>query len=150
MMKELTKVLAIAFIAISTISCGSSDDGPDQTKPTVDVKTPTADQAFNRGENLPLNALFKDNNALKNCIVSLSYNEATPAGSATLKGISLPWTPNDATIELSGKSVTKDLTNIFATPIEGTCKSGSYTLTFIVEDQAGNKSDPLKVSIMIN
>jgi len=148
MNKQFTKVLAIVLLTFSTVSCGSDDEGPDTTAPQVTIETPTADQEFTKGANLPLKAEFTDDRELSECTVSLSFNPE-PAGSSALKGITDPWTPEDAVIALSGKTDNKDLANIFATSIEGTCKSGSYTLTFVVKDKAGNTSSSKTVDITI-
>ncbi|WP_439185522.1 DUF4625 domain-containing protein [Carboxylicivirga taeanensis] len=147
MIKNITNCLILCCLLVGT-ACGGGSDGPDKTKPEADIKVPSANQTFVKGANLPLDAVFTDNKALKNCVVTLVYNPDVT--SAQLKGLSDPWEPAPATIPLNGKQTDEQkLDNIFAEPVESSCLSGDYTLTFIVEDAAGNKSDAIMVDIVI-
>ena len=148
MIKTLTKGLALGFLLITAVSCGSDDEGPDTEAPTVTIQTPAAGQDFAKGAAIPLKATFKDNKALSKCTVSLTFNAAPVSGNA-LKGISDPYAPEDAIITLSGTEDPKELTNIFATKIDALCKSGDYTLSFVVEDATGNKSKAKTLDIII-
>ncbi len=145
MIKQL-KPFALALILFSAISCGSDDPNP---IPGVDIKTPQDNQEFKRGGDLPLDAIFTDDKALKSCTVTLSFK--SPKSASALKGISDPWQPEPAIIKLNGTTRDeKKLENIFTTGIEAACESGNYALTFIVEDHDGNKSEPKIVNIVIN
>ncbi len=148
MIKNLTKTLALAVIVFSAFACGGGSDGPDKEAPSMDIKVPAVNQTFGKGGDLPLDAVFTDNRSLKSFTASLEFKSLK--GAAQLKGISDPWVPAPITISLNGnKTDNKVLANIFAEKIEGACQGGNYTLTFVVEDEAGNKSEATTVDIII-
>ncbi len=140
-MKEITKTLVIVFLIAFTYACGGDDEEPDTKAPEITIIIPVVNQEFGKGGVIPLKAVFKDDRELSKCTVSLSFN--------ALKGISDPYAPKDIVIPLSGSTDNKDLDNIFTTPIDELCKSGSYTIVFIIEDAAGNVSDKKTVDISI-
>lgn len=151
MFKSLFVVILVSLLSLNVGCKKSKDEGPDTEKPTVTFVSPVASGSYNRGANLPLDATFKDNKALKKCTVSLDYNGTIP-GTSNLKsatGIEDPWTPADDVITFTGLKEETITKNLFGQAIEGACAPGSYTLTYVIEDEAGN-SNTVEVDITIN
>lgn len=143
-MKKIINVLTVGILLITlSNSCKKSEDPkPDEEAPTIEFTKPSMDGSteYSRGLPMDFSATFRDNKALKECVVTISYNYETT--SSVLKGIGSPWAPAELgeqfTIEFDGETEKTVATNLFDDDIEISCLSGSYTLTFVVEDKSGN------------
>ncbi|MBS2097470.1 DUF4625 domain-containing protein [Carboxylicivirga linearis] len=143
-MKKLLNILTVGLLALSvTSSCKKSDDpGPDEQAPTIEFTKPSADGStvYYRGMSMDFSATFRDDRALKQCQVNISYNSVTP--SSILKGIGSPWGPaenGDSDVFLfDGEKEETISTNLFDEDIEIACLAGEYTLTFVVMDESEN------------
>lgn len=145
-MNKFTNLLIISTVLLSfaLVSCGKDDEKPDTDPPTVELRDPFENKTYNRGAALPLDVTFSDKSGMKSCVVSITYNDVAPA--TQLKGIGTPWAPaeNNETDDLvikgtkGGETVTK--AKLFDQNIEAACLGGSYTITFDMEDNVGNKS----------
>lgn len=151
-MNKIIKLLPIALMALVIISgCKKKeeDPGPDTTKPTVEFSKPSADgsTSYTRGTGMDLDAVFRDDRALKNCTITIRYNDPVPA-KAELKGIGTPWTPAEEGTEfiITFNSETEKRVQeamLFDQDIEASCLTGSYTLKFVILDKSDNKSEKL-------
>ncbi len=150
-MNKMIKLLPIALLVMAfTFSCKKSDPdpGPDTTAPTVEFTKPNADGTtkYSRGSSMDLDAVFKDDRALKSCTITISYNAAAP--STALKGIGTPWTPaedgSQHVISFNGETEKEEkVAMLFDQEIEAACLAGSYTLKFVMLDKTDNKSEKL-------
>ncbi|TRX62248.1 DUF4625 domain-containing protein [Carboxylicivirga sp. M1479] len=149
MIKDYTKIISILCLMFVTLACGSDDEAPDTEGPTVEISKPQVMQQFARASgavDVPLTAVFKDNRALKACVITIEY--VGPAvGKAHMKGLTDPWAPaynNDKhEISLNGKKsqdVNED--QLFEQPVEAACLAGIYRLTFKMTDdsESGNET----------
>ena len=147
-LKFSTLFLLVLFVAWGD----DKNEGPDTTAPSVMITTPAEGRVYYRGRDLPLNAVFTDNKALKNCVVTIEYFGKVQSAAASLKGVGSPWTPAKSieyeqegypfTIAL--EEVKEDVVTIgqmFDQAIEGACLGGNYTLTFVTSDMEGNTSE---------
>ncbi|WP_075603489.1 DUF4625 domain-containing protein [Saccharicrinis aurantiacus] len=135
-MKNLNIILGLILLAV-LISC-SKDDNKDNQAPYIEVMAPTEDQMFLRGGHLTLDAIFQDNEALKECRVNLLFDEAMPDTLKSATGIDLPWEPEEMVIPLS--ETYQEVTNLvlFGGQIPIEIQSGYYNLQFDVYDLAKN------------
>jgi len=137
-MKKLNIILGLILLAV-LISC-SKDDKKDNQAPYIEVMAPTEDQMFLRGGHLTLDAIFQDNEALKECRVNLLFEEAMPDTLKSATGIDLPWEPIEMVIPLSENY--QEVTNLvlFGGQIPIEIQSGYYNLQFDVYDLEKNPS----------
>lgn len=140
MYKNLTKILALGMVVFSLVACGGGSDGPDTEAPTISISKPNSTDLNKRGSDLPLIATFKDNRGLDKCVITIEFQGVTPK-QAILKGIDTPWAPaeNNEKHEIifnSEKTADVNETQLFNMPIENSCSSGTYTLTFTITDTA--------------
>jgi len=144
-MKKIINVLTVGILLLTfASSCKKNDDPkPDVEAPTIEFAKPSLDgsTAYSRGFSMDFSATFRDNKALKQCVVTISYNPEVTT--SMLKGIGSPWTPvqteEQFSIEFDGEKEKVVSVNLFDDDIEIACLSGSYTLTFAVEDESENK-----------
>lgn len=140
MIKNLTKTLALGLILLGALACGGGSDGPDTEAPTVAISKPNTTDIYKRGSDLPLMASFNDNRGLKKCVITIEYIGPLP-GVPSLKGIDTPWYPAEKDQEHvinfnEEKSRDVNEAQLFNMPIELSCSSGVYRLTFTISDNA--------------
>ncbi|MBK3516483.1 DUF4625 domain-containing protein [Carboxylicivirga marina] len=141
MYKIISKLSVLMLLAIVIVACGKEER--DSEAPTMEIMKPLEGDTFTFGQPVLFTGQFFDNETLKDCEIVLTYNGAEK--SAVLKGLESPWEAvnrGDAilfTAEELTSAMREDL-QLFgeAVPI---CLSGSYTITFITSDLAGNKTE---------
>ncbi|MCU4164596.1 DUF4625 domain-containing protein [Carboxylicivirga caseinilyticus] len=143
-MKKLINVLTLSLLVSLLISCKKSEDPkPDTEAPTIEFVKPVSNgsTSYSRGLPMDLSATFKDNSALSECVVTISYHATSTSN--VLKGIGSPWAPAETgeqfVISFNGEKEKVVSTNLFEDDIEIACLSGNYTLTFVVTDKSLNK-----------
>lgn len=132
-------------LALFNTSCGGSDSDPvaDTEAPTIEFVKPNIDgsTSFSRGTPMDVDLTFKDNMGLEKCVVTITY-PIQASTSELLKGIGSPWQPaengEEFTIEFDGETEKQVTTDLFTDPIEVSCLSGTYVLTFVLEDTSAN------------
>jgi hypothetical protein len=136
-------LLSVFLFALSIFpGCNGGEetptDVPDTTKPGFSITKPVNGDVFSRGDEILLSGTLTDDSELKKLTISVAYN--TPVAYNMEKGVSIvepEWEPANSEITVNG--TTKDFIDhsVFAIPMD--ILSGSYTITVIVEDVAGNK-----------
>ncbi len=138
-MKKLVGVLLILVVSVFGFSCKkSSKDTPDIKPPVFSTfDAPAAAQVYSApGGKILLKTTATDDRALKSLVVKIAYKPTTPiAVIKSTTGLDDAWTQDDITITLSGASQVIDNQQIFG-DLAGTFKSGTYTITLILTDQA--------------
>jgi len=133
------KFLVLIILALLVFSCsGSSGEEElpqeDVEQPVISITRPLNSAVIVKGSGLILNAELTDNVELKELQISLTM----PVTKSTT-GIQEPWQPLPETISLSGKIANVNDYLMFGENIPANCLSGSYILTFLLIDHAGNQ-----------
>jgi hypothetical protein len=153
MKKNYFVLLSILFIAaIAFSSCGKDEvpEGPDETNPVLTITKPASGAVFNRGGSILFSGSLTDNKGLKRVTISLTYN--TPVAFVWDKSVSIvpdPWEVADIIIPISGTELPWSDKDVFTATIPTDILPGSYTITIVVEDAAGNTATKT-IDITIN
>ncbi|MCU4155053.1 DUF4625 domain-containing protein [Carboxylicivirga sp. A043] len=128
-MKSLLNYIAIGILAMFA-ACSSDSDSVDLEKPTAIIQLEKEDGVYGPGHSIIINASFMDNEALKECQVSI-------ASQRSLKGWDTDWDVEMHKINLSGTEMQLSATRVLE-DIPTDIYYGDYQLSFKVLDEANN------------
>ncbi|MCT4589970.1 MAG: DUF4625 domain-containing protein [Carboxylicivirga sp.] len=143
-MKNLRLLLlfCIAACLFSACTISKRDVEPisaeDREAPRIDLKSPVNEEVYKRATELPLSATFSDDVGLKQCTVTIEYQQKT---NAALKGLRSPWTPSPDVISLDKATEKEISTSLFDVAIKASCKPGQYRLKLVLEDLVGKTTE---------
>lgn len=129
------KFQILLFTALILVFHACSDEETDTQSPLIEVSTPTDDQEFHPGEEIPFNAMFTDNIALSQFRIDIHYGGDHDHKSLNLTNEGIQWT-FDFIGELTGntRQVQMDI------PIPEDALHGFYHFLVYCTDIAGNES----------
>jgi hypothetical protein len=132
---DISILYSLFFTILVLAGCNkkSAPEEPDSTKPGFTITEPQSGNVLSKSGEILLSGTFTDNDGLKKCTLSLSYNGE--------KGVSIVepvWEPEDDVIIMSGTEYTLTDKNIFGEAIPSDILTGSYIIDVSVEDISGN------------
>ena len=136
---RILKYAIILLFSFSMIGCDGDDDKKlDNTKPTINLISPTSTVMITPGGLLNVNAKLSDNMNLESYVVKITYK-----GTKSVKGIEEFYFSSFTDLDAYGNTLPivkgeKDFDLNFDIGVSDFARAGNYAFSITVNDQSGN------------